>query len=155
MMADKSVAEEPQKQEKEESTTPPSPSKTTASGLNLFALFLLLSASALTSQALIQPLFGYEFASQWFRLGTCISIALFSLALPETEASYSNALKGIVALQLVVTALSRTLGVYVENAVNDPIVAATIVHGVTSFPIIGLGGAVWLNWMVSCLRIMT
>ena len=134
---------------------PPAPAspatKTSATGLNLFALFLLLTTSAHSTQALIQPLFGYDFASQWFRLGTCISIALFSLAIPETENSYSNALNGVVVFQIVATSLSRTLGVYIEDAVKDPVLTATIVHGVTSFPIIGLGGAVWLNWVVSAV----
>lgn len=141
----------PPKDEQDSSTPATStPAKSTgSSALNLLSLLLILSASANTSQALVSPLFGHDLASTWFRVGCFIAISLFSLVLPESEKSHSSALKSVVLLQIFGTALSRTLGVYITDALDDPISSALVVHSVIGFPIVGLGGAVWLNWMVS------
>ena len=124
--------------------------KPTAEDL-IYVLFLLanLSLSSHALQTNLKPLFGKTYGQPSFHGGALLSFIIFSFAMKDKTSVHRKTLEAMSVLQVVAAVGARPLGAFViPYLVEEPTKAAWIVHVVSSFPAIGLGGAVWLHWTV-------
>ncbi|KAL5513906.1 hypothetical protein ACEPAG_2667 [Sanghuangporus baumii] len=115
----------------------------------VYVLFLLtnLSLSSHALQANIKPLFGKTYGELSFHGGALLSFIIFSFTLQDRTNVHRKTLEAMSVLQVAASVGARSLGAFViPYFAEKPTTAAWIVHVVSSFPALGLGGAVWLHW---------
>lgn len=116
--------------------------------LYVFLLLLNLTTTTHALQTIVKPQFGKSFGPLSFDAGTLASLILFSFTLQDNVKKHRRALEIMSLLQVATGVVARSLGAVAAPVVEDPSIAAFVVHSLLSFPTIGLGGAVWLQWMV-------
>ncbi|KAL5480576.1 hypothetical protein ACEPAI_1846 [Sanghuangporus weigelae] len=115
----------------------------------VYVLFLLinLSLSSHALQANVKPLFEKTYGELSFHGGALLSFIIFSFALQDRTSVHRKTLEVMSVLQVAASVGARSLGAFViPYFAEKPTAVAWIVHAVSSFPILGLGGAVWLHW---------
>ncbi|EJC99484.1 uncharacterized protein FOMMEDRAFT_160542 [Fomitiporia mediterranea MF3/22] len=113
-------------------------------------IIFLLANLTLTShalQTLLRPIFGKTFGPLAFHAGVLFAFIAFSFSLPDNVKQQRNALVIMSMLQTAASLAGRSLGaVAAPLLIEEPTLASGLVHALLSFPTLGVGGAVWLNW---------
>ncbi|KAL5501202.1 hypothetical protein ACEPAH_9589 [Sanghuangporus vaninii] len=115
----------------------------------VYVLFLLvnLSLSSHALQANVKPFFGKTYGELSFHGGALLSFIIFSFALQDRTRVHRNTLEAMSLFQVFAAVGARSMSAFViPYFAEKPTTAAWIVHVVSSFPALGLGGAVWLHW---------
>lgn len=154
--SDKQTIDHIMSDEKSTPKTLPSPAKTEERSstprdlVQSFLLLVVLAGSSYVSQAIQRPIFGATLASSWYRVGSFVSVVIGSLACPDTLTTRTNVLRFIAVLLVAGSAVAKPLAAWAATNIDNPASAPLAVHAVLGFPVLGLGGAVWLQYMVCC-----
>ena len=129
---------------------PPPPFPLTSSEISqLLSLLVNLCISSHVSQALVAATFGRSFGSMSFHFATVVAILLFSLIDYASVTRQRRTLEALSVLQIILATLGSGVAALAAGKIENPTLAALVVHVVLSLPILGLGGGVWLQWAVS------
>ncbi|KAH8111573.1 hypothetical protein DFH11DRAFT_1612376 [Phellopilus nigrolimitatus] len=113
---------------------------------NVIALLGNLAGTCYASQAVLSPLYGKTFGPIYFYFGTFVSFLFCSSIFPDATRQQRRALKIVSLVQVATAVCARFLGAFTALHIENPMLAALAVHSLLSFPMIGLEGAVWLQW---------
>lgn len=116
---------------------------------HLFSLLINLCISSYAAQALVTATFGKTFGPMSFHFATVVSVLMFSFVGYTSVAAQKRTLAAVTALQVLTALFSRGASALAAEKLENPTVGALLVHVVLSLPLLGLGGGVWLQWIVS------
>ena len=113
-------------------------------------LLLVLCLTSGASKATLHPLYGSILASNWFRVGVFASVAFISLLSGREDRNGSSIklLKYSAFLSLLSPLTATYVGQKVFDTVENPVLGPLVVHSFVGFPVLGFGGAAFLQWMV-------
>ena len=126
---------------------PPFAADTGTLGRSAGLLFALVGA-AFAVRMHATPLFGRAFGPMWFYFGAFISILGGTVLVGEDSRSQGTALLAAALLQTTSVLGGRAASAFAAASVNNPVAAAALAHAFVSYPMLGMAGAVWLEWAV-------